>query len=90
MAMIQCDFHGLQGVTCTCSHIYHAVVSNINIQYSEACFDEFILPCMLLCSECKIKWDKLIIEEDKEDFLNTLSVVCGPCFNEWHNRHTCA
>lgn len=46
-----------------------------------------ILPCMLLCNDCLIKWDRLITEEDKEEFVDTLSIICGPCFDAWNKKH---
>jgi hypothetical protein len=87
MAMCQCERHGLQGAQLMCLHIQRAALDNRPIQYTTACGDDFFAPCMWLCNECKNIWDGIAMENDKEEFLGTLKVMCGDCFDEWNVKY---
>jgi len=87
MARIECESHGLQGTEAMCFHVQSAALNDRAIQFSAVCGDDFFLPCVWLCNECKMVWDGITTEEAKEEYLGTVKMMCGRCFDEWKDKN---
>jgi hypothetical protein len=88
MAMIQCKMHDLQGVKCVCSHIQKAVLDGIDISCTKTRGDDFLIPFFWLCDQCKSHWETIDDEIVKDEFIETMTMICGVCFDEWREALT--
>ncbi len=85
MTMSQCEKHGLQGVKCVCPHLQDAIIDGISFNYNKICRDDFFAPILWLCIECESVWEAINGEDKKEEFIETMKMICGACFDEWRN-----
>ena len=86
MAMFQCERHGLQGVKCVCSHLRESIIDGISLNYYKICRDDFLVPILWLCNECKGSWEAINDEDEKEEFIEAMKMICGSCFDEWRDK----
>ena len=86
MAMFQCEKHGLQGVKCVCPHIQESIINSISLNYCKINNNNFLVPILWLCNECESAWEAIGDENTKEEFIETMKMICGACFDEWRDK----
>jgi hypothetical protein len=86
MAMFQCEKHGLQGVKCVCPHIQESIINDSDLNLNRICRDDLLIPILWLCEECSIAWEVINDEDTEEEFIETMKMICGACFDEWRNN----
>jgi hypothetical protein len=74
MAMFQCKKHDLQGAKCVCPHIHKAVLDEINISCTKTRGDDFLVPFLWLCDQCKSHWEYIDVESGKDEFIEGMKI----------------
>ena len=85
MAKVRCSVHGDRGAALVCVHIEKAMLKGEHLYCNAIPGDSMLLKRFWLCESCKIEWNLLPNEDDRESFIGKLRVVCVECFEIWRN-----
>jgi len=85
MAVYNCKKHGLTSVKMVCPHPAQQIELRIPMTTNAVEVDPILLPIVHLCEKCLIEWQDKHEELEREEFLQTLTPVCGKCFDERPN-----
>ena len=83
--MIQCNKHGCSGVELVCGHLSANIDNKSPAKITTIDNDDFLdgllFTAFHLCEACVQARNKMTAEQ-KEHFAESLSPVCGKCFDE--------
>ena len=82
MAIIDCNKHGVCGVSLLCEHLSNALATQRQTSVERHETNDVVAKSIFLCVECSTTL-KLSNGEPTDQLLDTLTPVCGKCFREW-------
>ncbi|RBP43849.1 hypothetical protein DES53_105248 [Roseimicrobium gellanilyticum] len=82
MAYVICPKHGGSGVYMLCPHVLRDFFAGDSFACYHVTTNEFLVPKIELCADCRTEWMKLQSEDEIDDFLDRIGPVCGRCFRE--------
>jgi hypothetical protein len=87
MGFYICEKHGRQGSPLICPHLETAVREDKPLAFSAVTYDDILVRYMEFCEPCKNLWSGMDAD-GRESFLDTVTSVCGACFDEWKAKHS--
>jgi hypothetical protein len=87
MGIYICEKHGRQGCRTTCRHLESAITNDQPLHFWAVTHDDILAPHLELCDPCHNLWSTMNASS-RDSFLDTVTTVCGGCFQEWKSKHS--